>query len=223
MKVAFEKEILFWNEKFSGEDGSLTLLPYSKAPSHAAPSVLSVSGTLSGGAAQRVIQMSKGVPLAAYMILLAGVQVLLYRYTGDSAVLVGMPVVKKAQETRRPINHTVILKNRIGDESTFKSVLNELKVSLPEAIRHQQIPFLKMTEKLELQYADGVPVVNTLVSLNELHGTDVGGNVVCDCLFQFRLETVRSIFRSSTRKFVSRGLYDRGGRSSGPSAGRRFK
>ncbi|MFC9774498.1 amino acid adenylation domain-containing protein [Paenibacillus chitinolyticus] len=188
MKVAFEKEILFWNEKFSGEDDSLTLLPYSKAPSHVAPEVQSVSGTLSGAAAQRVIQMSKGAPLAAYMILLAGVQVLLYKYTGDSAVLVGMPVVKKPQETRRSINHTVILKNRIDGESTFKSVLNELKVSLPEAIRHQQIPFLKMTEKLDLQYTDGVPVVNTLVSLNELHGTDVGGNVVCDCLFQFRLE-----------------------------------
>ncbi|WP_413004018.1 amino acid adenylation domain-containing protein [Paenibacillus sp. 1P03SA] len=186
--MAFEKEILYWNDKFTGEDDSLTLLPYSKAPSHAASSVRSVSGTLSGEAAQRVIQMSKGAPLAAYMILLAGVQVLLHKYTGDSAVLVGMPVVKKPQETRRPINHTVILKNMFGSGVTFKSVLNELKVSLPEAIRHQQIPFLKMTEKLELQYADGVPVVNTLVSLDELHGTDAGGSVVWDCLFRFRLQ-----------------------------------
>ncbi|MVP02592.1 non-ribosomal peptide synthetase, partial [Paenibacillus lutrae] len=186
--MAFEKETLYWNKKFEGEDYTLTLLPYSKTPNHCAPATQSVSGALSAEVAQRVIQMSKGSHLAAYMILLAGVQSLLYKYTNENNILLGMPIVRKANESKRPINQVVILNNTLGGSSTFKTLLSELKLSLPEAVHHQHIPFRKMTEKLHLEYADGIPVVNTLVSLNELHTVDLGQNVVSDCLFQFGLE-----------------------------------
>ena len=59
---------------------------------------------------------------------------------------------------------------------------------MPEAIQHQHIPFLKMTEKLDLQYAEGIPFVHTLVSLKELHLDEIGQNVVTDCSFEFSLQ-----------------------------------
>ncbi|WP_430113425.1 amino acid adenylation domain-containing protein, partial [Paenibacillus sp. B1-35] len=185
--VAFEKETLFWNEKFGSDDYTLTRLPYSKAPSSQAPIMTTVGGSLSEKAAQRVLQMSKGAPLAAFMILLAGVQSLLHKYTGASDILVGMPVVRKPTETRRSVNHTVILKNLLSAGATFKTLLSELRTSLPETIQHQHIPFLKMTEKLDMQYADGIPVIHTLVSLKELHLDEIGQNVVTDCSFEFSL------------------------------------
>ncbi|WP_081677053.1 non-ribosomal peptide synthetase [Paenibacillus alvei] len=187
IQVAFEKETLFWNEKFGSDDYTLTRLPYSKAPSSQAPILTTVGGSLSEKAAQRVLQMSKGAPLAAFMILLAGVQSLLHKYTGASDILVGMPVIRKPTETRRSVNHTVILKSLLSAGSTFKTLLSELRTSLPEAIQHQHIPFLKMTEKLDLQYADGIPVIHTLVSLKELHLDEIGQNVVTDCSFEFSL------------------------------------
>ncbi|BFH71003.1 hypothetical protein PsJ27TS7_50030 [Paenibacillus dendritiformis] len=185
--MAFEKETLFWNEKFGSDDYTLSRLPYSKAPSSQAPIMTTVGGSLSEKAAQRVLQMSKGAPLAAFMILLAGVQSLLHKYTGASDILVGMPVVRKPTETRRSVNHTVILKNSLSAGATFKTLLSDLRTSLPEAIQHQHIPFLKMTEKLDLQYADGIPVIHTLVSLKELHLDEIGQNVVTDCSFEFSL------------------------------------
>ncbi|QNR66951.1 amino acid adenylation domain-containing protein [Paenibacillus peoriae] len=187
IQMAFEKETLFWNEKFGSDDYTLTRLPYSKAPSSLAPIMTTVGGTLSEEAAQRVLQMSKGAPLAAFMILLAGVQSLLHKYTGASDILVGMPVVRKPTETRRSVNQTIILKNSLSAGATFRTLLSELRTSLPEAIQHQHIPFLKMTEKLDLQYADGIPVVHTLVSLKELHLDEIGQNVVTDCSFEFSL------------------------------------
>ncbi|WFA84861.1 non-ribosomal peptide synthetase [Paenibacillus amylolyticus] len=185
--MAFEKETLFWNEKFGSDDYTLTRLPYSKAPNSLEPNVKTVGGSLSEEAAQRVLQMSKGAPLAAFMILLAGAQALLHKYTGSSDILVGMPVVPKKGETRRSVNHTVILKNSLSVGATFKTLLSELRTSLPEAIQHQHIPFLKMTEKLDLQYAEGIPFVHTLVSLKELHLDEIGQNVVTDCSFEFSL------------------------------------
>ncbi|MGO4951398.1 amino acid adenylation domain-containing protein [Paenibacillus sp. DRB1-1] len=187
IQMAFEKETLFWNEKFGSDDYTLTRLPYSKAPSSLPPMLATVGGSLSGKAAQRVLQMSKGAPLAAFMILLAGVQSLLHKYTGASDILVGMPVVRKPTETRRSVNHSVILKNSLSAGATFKTLLSELRTSLPEAIQHQHIPFLKMTEKLDLQHADGIPVIHTLVSLKELHLDEIGQNVVTDCSFEFSL------------------------------------
>ncbi|MDY8120904.1 amino acid adenylation domain-containing protein, partial [Paenibacillus polymyxa] len=187
IQMAFEKETLFWNEKFGSDDYTLTRLPYSKAPSSLAPIMTTVGGTLSEEVAQRVLQMSKGAPLATFMILLAGVQSLLHKYTGASDILVGMPVVRKPTETRRSVNHTIILKNSLSAGATFKTLLSELRTSLPEAIQHQHIPFLKMTEKLDLQYAGGIPVVHTLVSFKELHLDEIGQNVVTDCSFEFSL------------------------------------
>ncbi|AKA44315.1 non-ribosomal peptide synthetase [Paenibacillus polymyxa] len=187
IQMAFEKETLFWNEKFGSDDYTLTRLPYSKAPSSLEPIMTTVGGSLSEEVAQRVLQMSKGAPLATFMILLAGVQSLLHKYTGASDILVGMPVVRKPTETRRSVNHTAILKNSLSAGATFKTLLSELRTSLPEAIQHQHIPFLKMTEKLDLQYADGIPVVHTLVSLKELHLDEIGQNVVTDCSFEFSL------------------------------------
>ncbi|WP_143760417.1 non-ribosomal peptide synthetase, partial [Paenibacillus sp. FSL R5-0765] len=187
IQMAFEKETLFWNEKFGSDDYTLTRLPYSKAPNSLVPNVKTVDGPLSEEAAQRVLQMSKGAPLAAFMILLAGVQALLHKYTGASDILVGMPVVPKKGETRRSVNHMVILKNSLSVGATFKTLLSELRTSLPEAIQHQHIPFLKMTEKLDLQYTEGIPIVHTLVSLKELHLDEIGQNVVTDCSFEFSL------------------------------------
>ncbi|MCP1131784.1 amino acid adenylation domain-containing protein [Paenibacillus polysaccharolyticus] len=187
IQVAFEKETLFWNEKLGSDDDILTRLPYSKTQSPLRPMMTTVSGSLSEKASQRVLQMSKGTPLATFMIMLAGVQSLLYKYTGASDILVGMPIVPKKTEQRRSINHTVILKNSFAAGVTFKTLLNELRTSLPEMIQHQHIPFSKMTEKLDLQYEDGKPIIHTLVSLKELHTDEITPYVVTDCSFEFSI------------------------------------
>ncbi|GMX60226.1 non-ribosomal peptide synthase/polyketide synthase [Paenibacillus elgii] len=184
----FEKESLFWNAKFSGEDDTFAKLPYTKTPTLSASKACSAGGMLSAHVARRVIQMSKGSPLAAFTILLAGVQCLLYKYTNEPNLLLGMPIVKSTDESRRPVNHVVLLRNTLGAESTFRSLITELTSSLSEVIRHQNIPFRLMTERLQLQYADGVPVINTLVTLNGLHMEDIGQSVVADCVFQFGLD-----------------------------------
>ncbi|WP_240037057.1 amino acid adenylation domain-containing protein [Paenibacillus amylolyticus] len=187
IQVAFEKETLFWNEKLGSDDDILTRLPYSKTQSPLRPMMTTISGSLSEKASQRVLQMSKGAPLATFMIMLAGVQSLLYKYIGASDILVGMPVVPKKTEQRRSINHTVILKNSFSAGATFKTLLSELRTSLPEAIQHQHIPFSKMTEKLDLQYADGKPIIHTLVSLKELHTDEIAQYAVTDCSFEFSI------------------------------------
>ncbi|PUA38789.1 non-ribosomal peptide synthetase, partial [Paenibacillus elgii] len=188
MKIAFERETAFWNKVFEGEENPPTALTYSKAQKQAPALVRTMSTALSKEVSERIIQMSKGAPLPAYMILLTGVQSLLYKYTSSSSILVGMPVVSKPNENRRPVNQLVILREEVRDDSTFKALLGEAKNSVTSAINHQNVPFRLMTERLELQYADGVPVVNTLVALKQLHITDYRQSAVSDVLFEFELD-----------------------------------
>ncbi|UUZ91997.1 condensation domain-containing protein [Paenibacillus sp. P25] len=145
--MAFEQEALFWNEKFDGED-ALTKLPYNKSPNHAAAKLQTISGALSSDVSQHIIQLSRGSHLAAYMILLSGIQCLLYKYTNERPILLGMPAVSKSNESAGLINPVVLLKNRISPDQSFKHLLNQVKLTLTEAIRHQNIPFRKMTERL---------------------------------------------------------------------------
>ncbi|WP_270168683.1 non-ribosomal peptide synthetase [Paenibacillus sp. SYP-B4298] len=189
--MAFEKEALFWNDRFDGDDVTPTKLPYNKSPNHAAAKVQTIAGELSAEVSQQMIQLSRGSSLATYMVLLAGVQCLLYKYTSEQTILIGMPVVSKPGEASGYISPVVMLKETLSADQSFKALLNQVKLSLTEAIKHQNIPFRRMTERLELQYIDGVPVVNTLVSLKEIHTADVSQHVVTDLALQFSLENGR--------------------------------
>ncbi|WP_244898598.1 amino acid adenylation domain-containing protein, partial [Paenibacillus algorifonticola] len=186
--MAFEKEALFWNGKFDGEDVTPTKLSYNKSPNNAAAKIQTIAGALSADVSQQIIQLSKGSSLATYMVLLTGVQCLLYKYTNEQHILLGMPVVSKPNETAGHISPVVMLKDNFSADQSFKALLNQVKLSLTEAIKHQNIPFRKMTERLELQYIDGVPVVNTLVSLKEIHTADVSQHVMTDISLQFSHE-----------------------------------
>lgn len=61
------------------------------------------------------------------MILLGGIQCLLHKYTNESRVVLGMPIVRKAGEKRLPVNQVVILKEDMHQDHTFKSLLTSLK------------------------------------------------------------------------------------------------
>ncbi|WP_241752459.1 non-ribosomal peptide synthetase, partial [Paenibacillus alvei] len=188
--MAFEKEIDFWRLKLDAED-TPTTLPYTNTPSSEATPYYSTSVTLPSDISERIIQLSKGAHQAAFMILLGTIQCLLYKYTNEQRVVIGMPIVRKAGEKRLPINQVVILKEDIHEELTFKSLLTSLKKSFTDAIRHQNIPFRLMTEQMNVQEKNGLPVVNTMVALKNIHTVNFIQTVVADILFQFEFEDDR--------------------------------
>ncbi|UHA73547.1 non-ribosomal peptide synthase/polyketide synthase [Paenibacillus sp. 481] len=192
MKLAFEKETAFWNEQFDA-DQLPTVLPYRYASTDAPVHMDSLVDTLTADVSNRITQLAKGSHLATYMILLTGVQCMLHKYTSEQTIMVGMPIVRKPTETRRPINNVVLLSHNINANDSFKTLLTALKTSLTETISHQNIPFRKMTERLQLQHVNGVPVVNTIVSLSNLHTVDMGQSVATELHLQFECKPSQEI------------------------------
>ncbi|WP_430110984.1 non-ribosomal peptide synthetase [Paenibacillus sp. B1-33] len=190
MKSLFEKEERYWSGKFDADD-SLSFLPYSQssklsADGEAAAEPGLLHRTLPSELSERIIRLANGSDLALYMIVLAGVKSLLFKYTGQNQVLVGMPSYSADPDGTPPPHDILVIKTSVSHQTTLKTLLGGIKASIGEALEHQHLPFPKMVEPLHLDYTvDGLPVVNTVASFAPIHPVPLGNRVAADTVFRF--------------------------------------
>ena len=152
---ALEEEIAWWRERLAGAPPSLDL-PFDRPR----PAVQ----TFHGGRAVRVLPASLidrlrtlagGEGASLFMVLLAGFQLLLSRWSGQEDVPVGSPI---AGRTRREIeeligiflNHLVLRTDLSGDP-TFRELLRRVSEVAVGAFAHQDLPFEKLLAEIEPQ------------------------------------------------------------------------
>jgi amino acid adenylation domain-containing protein len=89
-----------------------------------------------------------------FMVLAAVLKVLLYRYTGQEDILVGCPLAgREHPDLERQIGcfvSTVALRDRLGPDDAFETVLARVAQTLLEAYEHQSYPFDLLVEELGL-------------------------------------------------------------------------
>lgn len=92
----------------------------------------------------------EGVTL--FMTLLAAFQTLLYRYTAQDDINVGIPIAGRQQlETQSLIGfflNVLVIRARLKDDLTFRELLRQTRESVLEAHEHQDLPFEKLVEAL---------------------------------------------------------------------------
>ncbi|WP_155729811.1 non-ribosomal peptide synthetase, partial [Paenibacillus polymyxa] len=192
MKALFEKEKNYWSHKLESED-HIICLPYTN-PVSRNTTVTSLNShtytlTFPTEISQRISSITGGAPWAVFMVLLAGVESLLHKYTCEERVLLGIPVAKSSNGATKPINHLLLLKNTLDSSTTFKALLSQIKTSVGEAIEHQNIPFWNYSELLDIQRnEDGKPLIHTTVSLQNIHISDFLNHVQSELDFQFQWE-----------------------------------
>ncbi|MBE5097611.1 condensation domain-containing protein, partial [Bacillus thuringiensis] len=193
----FKQQELFWENLFSVED-SCTTFPYSsytknKLSNNKAYNQKFIDSVLLSDVSKRIMDMSNRSHMAIYMILLAGVECLLHKYTYEQDMILGVPAIELDKDQTYS-SKFLILKNNITPKNSFKSLFNQIKLALSESIEHQGLPFRKMVQNLNLQYdSNNLPVINTLVSLQEIHRFNYNDSVVSDTMFHFELGEEDSI------------------------------
>ncbi|MEC0244401.1 non-ribosomal peptide synthetase [Paenibacillus chitinolyticus] len=189
MESLFEKEEMYWKEKFNADD-SLTFLPYNQSPKAAAgpisegsPDVVSLR--LPPALSERILRLANGSDLAVFMIVLAGVNCLLHTYAKRDNVLVGIPA-QTGPGDEPAIHDFLLIKTYINRQNTFKSLLGQVKLAIGEALENQHLPFRKMTGSLNIETTpEGTPILNTIVTYKNIHKADIQGKAAADTVFQF--------------------------------------
>jgi amino acid adenylation domain-containing protein len=144
----------FWRNRFRGE------IPILKLPTdYPRPKLKSSAGEFILFYLNKEITMQlkhtcreNGATL--FIILLAAVNVFLYRYTGQTDLIVGTPVSgREHKDLENQIGFYVnmlALRNRLNKEQSFREVLQAVKRSTLEAFDHQLYPFDLLIHDLNL-------------------------------------------------------------------------
>jgi non-ribosomal peptide synthetase component F len=88
-----------------------------------------------------------------FMTLLAGFQTLLYRYTGQPDVVVGVPIAgRNLIETENLIGffvNTLVIRGELGASNSFTNLLHQVREKTLGAYAHQDVPFERLVEDLQ--------------------------------------------------------------------------
>jgi len=92
----------------------------------------------------------QGVTL--FMVLFAGLQVLLHRYTGQDDICVGTPIAGRIRpEVEKLIGcfvNTLAIRSNLGHNPSFSALLKQVQQNLTGAYDHQDIPFERLVDEL---------------------------------------------------------------------------
>ncbi|AUB41610.1 Acyl carrier protein [Nostoc flagelliforme CCNUN1] len=98
-------------------------------------------------------QLSHQEGTTLFMTLLAAFKTLLYRYTGQTDILVGSPVANRnSVEVESLIGlfvNVLVLRTDLSEQPTFRELLARVKSTALEAYIHQDLPFDKLVEELQ--------------------------------------------------------------------------
>jgi amino acid adenylation domain-containing protein len=90
-----------------------------------------------------------------YMILLAALYTLLFRYTGQETVLVGVPMANRGRvELEGLIGllfNSLVLRADMAPEMPFRELLGQVRERTLGAFNHQDLPFEKLVEDLRVE------------------------------------------------------------------------
>ena len=148
-----ERQLDYWREQLAGAPAQLEL-----PTDHARPAVQSFAGAfesfrVSRELSEQLRQLSRSEGATLFMTLLAAFKLLLYRYTGQTDLVVGTPVANRGQvETEGLIGffvNTLVLRTKLSGAESFRELLDQVREVALAAYAHQDVPFERLVEELQ--------------------------------------------------------------------------
>ena len=107
-----------------------------------------------------------------FMVLLAALKVLLYRYTGQTDISIGTPVAGRSEQELEPLIgffvNTLVLRTQAASERPFTEFLHQVREAALGAFAHQGLPFEKLVEQLHPQRDTGhTPFFQVMFALED--------------------------------------------------------
>ncbi|WP_445627743.1 amino acid adenylation domain-containing protein [Nostoc sp. DSM 114167] len=150
-----EKLWNYWQQKLAGELPVLNLPTDKPRPSIQTYNGASHNFTLSPELTEKLKKLAQTEGVTQYILLLAAFQVLLYRYTGQEDILVGVPTSGRTQIEFAPIVgyfvDPVVIRANLSGNPSFGEFLAQIRSCVSQALAHQDFPFALLVERLQPQ------------------------------------------------------------------------
>ncbi|HEV7508315.1 MAG TPA: non-ribosomal peptide synthase/polyketide synthase [Thermoanaerobaculia bacterium] len=167
-----EREMSYWRERLAGLPALLELptdRPRPPRPSfHGSTRNLALSPELTSGL--HLLSRREGATL--FMTLLAGFQVLLSRWSGQSDFAVGTPIAGRTREELEGLIgffiSTLALRAELDGDPPLRELIGRVRECLLEAHAHQDLPFDKLVEELRPERSlSHTPLFQVMFTLRE--------------------------------------------------------
>ena len=149
-----DNQLNYWETVFG--DGAPVLELPTDRPRPAIFSSLggAISGTLSEDLTNSIKDLGRKESTTLFMTLLAGLNVLLYRYSKQDNISIGSPMANRNRaEVEGLIGvfiNTLVFKNDLSGNPTFGDFLKRVRETTLGAFAHQDLPFESLVEELKV-------------------------------------------------------------------------
>ncbi|HEV2735720.1 MAG TPA: amino acid adenylation domain-containing protein, partial [Longimicrobiaceae bacterium] len=153
--AGMERDLAFWREELEGAPAVLEL-----PTDRPRPAVQSFRGArhpiaLPAGLVERLRTLARGEEATLFMVLLAGWQLLLARWSGQDDLVVGSPVANRHRaETEGLVGffvNTLVFRGRLDGDPTFRELLRRARRGTLGAYAHQDLPLEAILDALHVE------------------------------------------------------------------------
>ncbi|WP_316634068.1 non-ribosomal peptide synthetase [uncultured Flavobacterium sp.] len=145
----------YWIQQFVGELPALNLPSFKIRPLFKTYNGSSLTHTFSKTFLEKIKAFSKEQDATLFMTLMAGINSLLYKYTGQDDIIVGTPIAGREHpdlENQFGLYlNTLAIRTQFNEKSSFLDLIALQKEILLGAYEHQSYPFSELVEKLNLK------------------------------------------------------------------------
>ncbi|HSF41151.1 MAG TPA: non-ribosomal peptide synthase/polyketide synthase, partial [Thermoanaerobaculia bacterium] len=149
---ALDNEVSYWQQQLAGLPPRLELPTDRPRPAVQSFRGASRETRLSAELTRQVHILSRREGATPFMVLLAGFEALLARYSGQEDLAVGTPIAGRNRlETEGLIGffvNTLVLRGNLHGEPSFRELLGRVRDTALAAHTHQDVPFEKLVEEL---------------------------------------------------------------------------
>ncbi|MCU0467730.1 MAG: amino acid adenylation domain-containing protein [Arcicella sp.] len=163
----------FWLNHFSGDIPVLELPTSSKRPNTKSYKGKTIVQSISPEIQNQLSEIAKKHNTSMFMILSAVVNVLLYRYSGQTDIIIGTPVAgRNHADLENQVGifiNTLAVRNQINSDEPFAYFLNRFTQNTLAAFAFQDYPFDQLVEDLGIERdASRTPLFDIMVSFQNV-------------------------------------------------------
>ena len=152
---SYNKSKTFWLNEFSENIPILNLPTNSTRPATFTFNGKKTSKKINQTLTNSIKALANELNITPYMLLLSAYYILLYKYTGQTDIIVGTPTANRTiKEFSKIIGmfvNTLAIRKHINIESSFKEFSKELKEKCLNCFMYQNYPFDELVKELNLK------------------------------------------------------------------------